>query len=527
MAAFMAASALLTACVKGENRVDYPVVEKPTYMIYYGKVDDKVVANAKQYDIAILHPKSGDLTREQVAEIQSAGTKVLGYLSVGEDLRTAGLTAEEMLADPRFTGDGSGPRVNPRAEGDTSLIGEDGAPLEGAPSPGGSGYASYYLDDNDRDGKPDINPVFTCAYTNIGDPAWFDVLDRMTLEGEDGVAGIEEILTEGAGRGLGCDGLFLDTVDTCAPNSYTTDDNPSRTRFEWTAAGVKAFMARVKKRYPNALLCQNRGLFFYTPQLPHYRANPRAYVDYLFFESYRLDSSAGALYQEGFFRDNKWNITPKIMAEAARPDGFTVLSLGYAEGPEAYGLRETLVSGSDTGRDVLLEDIEEAEGQAGFSHYLTNGALTALNDFVKENRAVEDHQLPVWSSVYNDSAEWPPHAPAPRVGICDAVPDGAGAVRVSWDVALDRNAVLYTLYYSEKPLDPVTDPDYRQAKALLLTPEMGADYESGELWRTYPFSARVSNLTSGKTYYFAIRACDGTPQHNEEKNDTVMTVDIS
>lgn len=491
-------------------------------MIYYGTLDDTVIESAVKYDIAILHPKSGELTREQVARIQAGGTLVLGYLSAGEDLRTAGMTAEEMPADARFTGDGTGPRIDPRDEGDETL---DHVDVRGNPSPGGAGYASYYLDDNDRDGRPDRNPVFGCAYTNIGDPAWFDVLNDMTMDGADGVPGMREILTEEYGRGLGCNGLFLDTIDTCAPNCYTTDDNPSRTRFEWTAAGVKDFMARIKEIYPDKLICQNRGLFFYNPLLPHYQFTPRTSVDYLFFESYRLDSNPNQLYHANYFADNKHSMAPKIMAEAARPDGFTVLSLGYAEGPEEYHLKETLLGQSVDGLNVLLTDIREAE-TVGFSHYITDGGLTLPNDFVLTHRSEKANQPPIWSSVYHDSPTWPPHAPSPRVGITKAeVIEGSG-VTVDWDVALHENGVNYTLYYCDRPFDFALDPDLQQAHRIPLEPGMGRDYGSGELEGSYPYSARITFPEGGRTYYMVIRACEAGNPHNEEKNTVFKTVEL-
>ena len=58
--------------------------------------------------------------------------------------------------------------------------------------------------------------------------------------------------------GLGCDGLLLDTVDTCAPNSYTDDSFPGKTRFEWTAPGVSSFLERLRTDYPDAYILQNR-----------------------------------------------------------------------------------------------------------------------------------------------------------------------------------------------------------------------------------------------------------------------------
>ncbi len=507
---------LLSACDLGGN-TDEEVTKKMSYMIYYGELNDSIIENAKQYDIAILHPAMGNITREQVKEIQSAGTLVFGYITVGEDLRTAGLTAKQMLEDERFTADGTGPRVDPRSPEDTSL---DNVEITGIESPGGTGYASYYLDDNDKDGKPDMNPTFTCAYTNIGDPAWFDVLNEMTMDGTDRVPGFREILTTDYGRGLGCDGVFLDTIDTCAPNYYTEDSNPNRTRFEWTAPGVADFIAKIKDEYPDKLVCQNRGLFFYNPQAQHYKYTPREYIDYLMFESYMLDSNTTALYNENYFADNKYNYVPKLMAEAGRPDGFEILSLGYAEGPEEYQLKKSLFGKSDKGTDILLQDMNEAQS-AGFSHYITDGGLTTVNDFVLKNQSDEDTEPPVWSSVYNDSTEWPPHEPKARVGIGQTDPTEGGMI-VRWDVALDRNDVIYTLYYQDKPFDFENDPDLTGAQSVRLVPEMGEGYENGPSATVYPYQAEIKGLTSGEMYYFVIRAKDTSENHNEEKNTVVQ-----
>lgn len=92
---------------------------------------------------------------------------------------------------------------------------------------------------------------------NAGDPAWFDTLRHMRFDTADKLFGIDELLTTWEGRGLGktkrrqmrvvyarerkklmlssssslgCDGLFLDTIDTAAPNFYTSpsDENYSK-----------------------------------------------------------------------------------------------------------------------------------------------------------------------------------------------------------------------------------------------------------------------------------------------------------
>jgi hypothetical protein len=73
--------------------------------------------------------------------------KVICYVSVGEDSRSAHVTDQQARLDPRFIGDGTGPRVDPRgpnADG-KSLAGID---PRGASSNGGSGFASFYLDDD-------------------------------------------------------------------------------------------------------------------------------------------------------------------------------------------------------------------------------------------------------------------------------------------------------------------------------------------------------------------------------------------
>lgn len=492
--------------------------EKSSYMIYYGELDDEIIEKAMEYKVVILHPKMGDVTRDQVQRIRASGTIVLGYIAIGEDLRTAGMTPEEMKSDPRFTGDGSGPRVDPRPSGTTSL---DGVNPGGNPSPGGTGYASYYLDDNNFDGKPDINPIFNCAFTNIGDPAWFEVLEQMTIDGREKIPGIKEILTDEYGRGLGCDGLFLDTIDTCAPNAYTDDSSPNKTKFEWTAPGVAQFMKTLKEKYPDKLILQNRGIFFYNPQLAHYKYNPRTYVDYVMFESYMLDSNTTTLCYGGYAADNRYNYAPKLIAEASRPDGFQVLSLGYAEGPEEYHLKETLLGNSSDGLEPLLEDIAVAQDEAGFMHYITDGGVVLVNDFVITHESKVDNAAPTWSSTYNTSTSWPPEAPTPRVGIQQAEPMEDGVI-LRWDVAMDRNPVTYVLYYQTEPFDFKKDPELKNATSLELVPEVGDGYENGVGPNVYPFQAKLEGLGSKKTYYFLIRARDRSENHNEDDNQVTI-----
>lgn len=497
-----------------ERELSY--TSKPSYMIYYGGLDHTLIERAKEYDIIILHPEIGNITREQVMEIQEGGTKVMGYLSVGEDLRTAGMTPEQMLGDERFTGNGKGPRIDARKSGEYGLA--DVRP-EGRLSPAGGGYASYYLDDNDHNGKPDFNPSYGCAYTNIGDPSWYDVLEDMTMDGAGGIPGIKEILTCDYGRGLGCDGLFIDTIDTCAPNIYTDDANPCKTRFEWTAPGVIRFMERLKKEYPDKYVVQNRGLFFFNYAFPHFDYAPGKYIDFLLYESYMLDSNTAFLYNETYFLDNKNIYAPKISAEANRSEGFQVLSLGYAEGPEEYRLKETLTGDVNTGEDIFMEDMRQAQDKAGFSHYITDGTLMTANDFVLDHEEKEDTQPPVWSSVHNRILE---RRPIPHVGIGQAKPVSEGMI-LRWDVAIDKNGVDYICYYQKEPFDFKEDADLKGAKKVKLSTEAGEGYGYGAGMNTWPYQAVIEGLDAGEKYYFVIRARDRSANHNEEKNTAVIS----
>jgi hypothetical protein len=109
---------------------------------------------------------------------------------------------------------------------------------------------------------PDRNGNFGGRFVNAGDPKWFDTLQDMSLDSADGVAGLRELLTTSYGRGLGCDGVFLDTIDTAAPDRWTSAASANESKFEWTAPGFGAFIRHVHQSYPDRVVLQNRGAFF-------------------------------------------------------------------------------------------------------------------------------------------------------------------------------------------------------------------------------------------------------------------------
>jgi hypothetical protein len=529
--------AAVTATVPAIDNLRLAAAQVELPMIHYGALDAATLALAKTHDLVVVHPFTAQLQAATIRELQlgvdpldpSDDVIVLAYISIGEDLRTVGLTDGQMLLDARFVGDATGPRIDPRgpsADGQ-SLLGLD--PL-GSPTnaPGGTQYASFYLDDNsvDRsgtstgDGLPDRNGNFGGCFINAGDPTWFDVLDAMTFDGPDGMPGMRELLRGDVGRGYACDGLFLDTVDTCAPNSYTDGSSANQSEFEWTAPGFADFMATLRTRYPDRLVLQNRGLFLFDPRLPHYAVTTRASVDFVLVESYRLDSSSAQQFHPYFFPDNRNNFAPKLLAEAGRPDGFRVLSLGYAEGPGIA--HDTLLGTSTVGLATLLEDIAEATTRVGFAHYLTDAGVALANAFVRDHLPV-DASPPAWTSTYNDNANsypTPPDEPTPRAGLqrADA---GIESLTVHWDVAIDQHRVGYALYVATTPFDFTADPTLASAQRIVLTPAMGEDYELGVGPGVYPYQATLDGLPAGVTHYLCLRAFDALG--NEERNESALT----
>ncbi|MCB1132240.1 MAG: fibronectin type III domain-containing protein, partial [Verrucomicrobiae bacterium] len=468
------------------------------YLIYYGNWDaGKVDAARTNYRMVILHPTS-NITPADIATIRrgpdnvastSDDVHVLAYISVGEDDRPGA----------PFTGDGNGPRIDPRNSENDPL---EGISALGDPSTGGTGYASYYLDDDDFDGEPDMNPTFGGPYVNPGDPAWFQVI-KNNVKSVDGVAGLDEIMTTTTGLGYGCDGVFLDTLDTPAPNSF------GATYYEWTAPAYQQLVKDISDAYPGKLLLGNRGLFFYNPNLKTYNYTLRPYLNLILFESYFTDSSGSGV-PSAYFSDNKFNFAPKLNAEADRADGFTVLCLGYTTAGEPPALGE--------------QDFVESQQVQGWPLYRTNPSLDAAfnTDAATWNATHPDTSPPEWDSTLAYGGDYDPGTPGdqpapPRVGILQVVP-GDGNVIVRWDVARDQTGpVAYNIYYTDQPT-----LDFNTAvKLAAVAPSVPVEYAtSGAIPGTSASEYTVTGLSNGTTYQFAVRAEDGLAQ--EETNTVTL-----
>eukprot|EP00698_Gefionella_okellyi_P017654 TRINITY_DN5201_c0_g2_i1.p1 TRINITY_DN5201_c0_g2~~TRINITY_DN5201_c0_g2_i1.p1 ORF type:complete len:436 (-),score=103.75 TRINITY_DN5201_c0_g2_i1:313-1482(-) len=386
------------------------------------------------------------------------------------------------------------------------------------------------MDNHLGDGLPDRNKIFGGAFVNAGDPAWMAVLQDMTLDGPDRLAGFREIMSLDYGRGLGCDGVFLDTVDTVAPNVWTNKDSPNLSKFEWTAAGMADFIHSLRMTYPDKVLLQNRGGFYFDPRQRHFALSTGRDIDLFFYESYFLDSDPHDLENPFNSADNRCNYMPKLMAEANRGEGFKVLSLGYAEGPPGQMDYQTLLGLSTVGYDVLLHEMAVTQAEAGFRDYITSGSVDFPNTFVRDHSTFVDEMAPVWTSTYNDHDVRPISAmPTPRVGVQRVEDAGPAALVVHWDVAIDMHRVSYALYLSPTELDFVHDPYLQAATRVVLEPQMGDGYVNGVGPQVYAHRAQVvlpEGQEAVRVWFVCIRAFDDSPAHNEDQNTVMLRVQL-
>jgi len=497
-----AAIAMATPCLAQRGPV--PGFNSSTpYLIHYGNWTSTLVNQARtNYKLVIVHPTS-NITPADILTIRrgpdsTIGTaddvKVLAYISVGEDDRPGA----------PFEGDGTGPRLDPRPAPTYSLPLTDSIAPLGKASPVDKGpFASYYLDDNDHDGLPDQNPTFGGYYVNPGDPEWYEILKNKT-KAVDERAGIQEILTTTYGAGYGCDGLFMDTLDTPAPNSFEV------TYFEWTAKAYRDLVKKISDDNPTKLLLANRGVFFYNPNLKPYAYTLRPYINLLMFESYYTDSS-GSGAATAYFDDNKFNYAPKINAEANRPDGFTVISLGYTSSGEPPAL--------------IAQDFIESQRVQGWMLYRTNPSLDALpfnTQAATWNAANPDTAPPLWVSTAAIGGDSDPgtagnQPPAPRVGVQQVIA-GDGSVTLRWDVAEDQTGpVKYNVYYTN-----AATLDFGTATKLAnVATSIPDNYKTGAGSGKFPYQYTVTGLTSGTAYRFAVRAEDALA--HEDTNTVVLT----
>ena len=123
-----------------------------------------------------------------------------------------------------------------------------------------------------------------------------------------------------------------------------------------------------------------------------------------------------------------------------------------------------------------MEDIRVTQNLAGFRHYLTDGKVHLVDDFVLTHASMDDHAPPQWTSTYNDHVSLPAVEPTARTGI-QAASGGGGKITVRWDVAMDENRVQYVLHAQPQPFDFTADPALSAATRTVLTPTIPPAYQ--------------------------------------------------
>ena len=470
------------------------IASRSRFVVYYGADFSTPQLEAlAQFDVVVLEPNVANFTPAIVAELQRRGVKyVLGYISIGE----------EPSFVPVSAGDGTGP---------VHYTG-------GAVVTGNHGVASYYVDQAWNgssyvsDGLPDVNGGFGSRYVHPN-AQWRAQLDSQRITGSPrSVAGLAQI----AGRrgsdddtdrshNFGFDGFFLDTLDTAGPYANVAGYYP------WTAPAMRDTVQFVREHYPDKTILANRGVFFFNPGIVNstYGIRPydytiRPYIHALLFESYYLDSNPGNVGASPSFGDNKNNFAQKLMAEANRPDGFTVFSLDYQ---------------MNRGAALYDQAIVESVVKNGWVSYLApDGLLSSVGTYVRDHPAPADTTAPVW-----DSTGSPPFSPGDvldRVGIQSLVAGAqAGSVVLHWDVARDQTP-------------PVKYNVYRSATADFAVSQKYAavSFAIGDGWATDPTTAfanktTITGLANG-THYFRVRAEDSAVPSHEDGNMVTLSITV-
>lgn len=268
----------------------------------------ELIEQAWNYKLVLVHTTNSNILPEQILTIKKGrdgkintmdDVYCIGYVSVGEDIRTDNIHQQKPAV-----GDGRGP-VYWNYDKD-ELVYQN------------NGYASYYLDDRDKDGQPDRNWQYSGCYADPGNSEYQELL-RYGKKDTDGFSGIEELYEV-----YHCDGVFLDTLDVVNPNSWGFPFY-----FEWTASGGKDFIQELRSWYPDKLIALNRTLVYFDPN--QHQENGTSYlgtwgrsvaeaIDLLIFEGF---------YWPGDEKRNRYYWAPKVNAEADRNNGFTILSLDY------------------------------------------------------------------------------------------------------------------------------------------------------------------------------------------------------
>lgn len=471
------------------------------FLIYYGNDYSAGNVNSmKAFDMVVLQAGASNCTPSVVEALQNAGVKVLGYISIGED-----------YIDPSespIVHDSAGPiYLN---ESTNMFVMQN------------NGIASFYVDSiyNNasqayvHDGIADTNGTFGGAYI-YPNADWRWVLNEMRIGGSPGIfmdrllrAGLKQIAgARGANltdrtKDFGFDGFFLDTIDTAGPYENLQGVYP------WASEEMTNTVKFISDTYPNKLVMANRGLFYFHPALYNstYNVRPiehsiRPYVNAIVFESYRLDTVASNAESPSYI-DNKYNVGPKMMAEANRPDGFNIFGIDYMMG---------------RGTAAYDQFFQEAVKKNGWTEYLSfDRDINTIETYIANKLPDVDTASPEW---LNTSAGFNTVV-SPRIGVQKlALGANTGEIIVSWDNAKDQSwPIKYNIYIASQA-------DFSNAIKY-----SAVAFEKGEGWDNDPVN-NVANqflltgISSG-TYYVRVRAEDSSPSSHEDSNTETLSITL-
>ncbi|MBF0243672.1 MAG: hypothetical protein HQL31_00175 [Planctomycetes bacterium] len=239
-----------------------------SYGVYYGPLDGVRAQDLEALDMVVLHPgpKAENLSHKRVAELRRGPDGklqtvddiiVMAYVSIGEDDDVQGGPRQltPLMRGPSWrTADGAVHFAErgfsnwlmdevalQRDENGQWIWGEDGLPLA----------------DKGRDGLPDENGKWHSYYVNVADADWQKRIRRRM-----------DLLL----KAYGCDGLFLDTVDTASPWGH----------YGWMQEDMVTLVERIRGWFPNTKIMMNRGLFLFEKHTDRLKS----VLDGVMFESF-------------------------------------------------------------------------------------------------------------------------------------------------------------------------------------------------------------------------------------------------
>lgn len=270
---------LLVAC-NGTDRVAKPEWSQKalsSFATYYGKdIDSLSGFNVSFIDSRRIAENTKN-KKKRIKTLQQTGSYVLTYVSLGEDVK----------------------EYNPELK-----------------------MKSYYYD-NDKDGKPDMNPNWGSIYVNANDSVWHDeLLSRVRSDAVD----------------VGADGIFLDTIDSIVT-------------FPDTKPGMISLIHKLREKFPDLKIVANQGLSILDEIAPS--------IDGLMIESFSstwLDDDYIAL------DDQEMMATAKVAAkinEARLTYPMPIFALDYAKNDDKQ----------------LLQNIYNRAWSVDFIPYVSNKML--------------------------------------------------------------------------------------------------------------------------------------------------------